>query len=200
MLGIAFVALLIFGNRLPSVMRSLGKSVTEFKKGVAGIEEDLDTAVTADKKPTATTTTSTATVTPHPRFRPPGPGLSGPSIRTPRLKGGIRSMFGNLNPMELMIVVGLAVLLFGKRLPEVGRTLGKGIVEFKKGIKGLEDEFRYDEHTHHVAKSEPVTVPSDLVESSVPKFEPPTAAPVRQGDPAPPPRPSGLIRSRGLPR
>jgi sec-independent protein translocase protein TatA len=40
---------LIFGNRLPSVMRSLGKSVTEFKKGVAGIEEDIDQAVTADK-------------------------------------------------------------------------------------------------------------------------------------------------------
>ncbi len=49
---VGFVALLIFGNRLPSVMRSLGKSVTEFKKGVSGIEEDIDQAVTADKKPT----------------------------------------------------------------------------------------------------------------------------------------------------
>ncbi len=63
-LVVGFVALLIFGNRLPSVMRSLGKSVTEFKKGVAGIEEDLDTATTADKKPTATTTTTTATAAP----------------------------------------------------------------------------------------------------------------------------------------
>jgi sec-independent protein translocase protein TatA len=42
---VAFIALLIFGNRLPSVMRSLGKSVTEFKKGVAGVEEDIDNAV-----------------------------------------------------------------------------------------------------------------------------------------------------------
>lgn len=57
---IGFVALLIFGNRLPSVMKSLGKSVTEFKKGVAGIEEDLDSAVTADKKPTTTTATAAA--------------------------------------------------------------------------------------------------------------------------------------------
>ena len=48
---IAGIALLIFGNRLPSVMRSLGKSVTEFKKGVAGIEDEIDGAVTADKKP-----------------------------------------------------------------------------------------------------------------------------------------------------
>ena len=36
--------------------------------------------------------------------------------------------------MELLIVGGIAVLLFGKRLPEVGRSLGKSIVEFKKGI------------------------------------------------------------------
>jgi sec-independent protein translocase protein TatA len=48
---IAFVVMLIFGNRLPSVMRSLGKSVTEFKKGIAGIEEEIDQAVTSDKKP-----------------------------------------------------------------------------------------------------------------------------------------------------
>ena len=47
---VAFVSLLIFGNRLPSVMRSLGKSVTEFKKGVAGIEDDIDQAGTPDKK------------------------------------------------------------------------------------------------------------------------------------------------------
>ena len=47
---VAFVSLLMFGNRLPSVMRSLGKSVTEFKKGVAGIEDEIDEAVTADKK------------------------------------------------------------------------------------------------------------------------------------------------------
>lgn len=50
MIIVAMVCLLIFGNRLPSVMRSLGKSVTEFKKGVSGIEEDLDQAVTVEKK------------------------------------------------------------------------------------------------------------------------------------------------------
>jgi sec-independent protein translocase protein TatA len=50
MLIVAFVALLIFGNRLPGVMRSLGKSVTEFKKGVSGIEDDIDGALNADEK------------------------------------------------------------------------------------------------------------------------------------------------------
>lgn len=55
LLIVAFVSLLVFGNRLPSVMRSLGKSVTEFKKGVAGIEDEIDQAVTAEKKPTPPT-------------------------------------------------------------------------------------------------------------------------------------------------
>ncbi len=47
----------------------------------------------------------------------------------------------NLGPMEMIIVMGIAVLLFGKRLPEVGRSLGKGIVEFKKGLNGVADDF-----------------------------------------------------------
>ncbi len=50
---IAAIAFLLFGNRLPSVMRSLGRSVTEFKKGVAGIEEEIDSAVNAETKKTA---------------------------------------------------------------------------------------------------------------------------------------------------
>ncbi len=44
LLLIAFIMLLLFGNRLPSVMRSLGRSVTEFKKGMQGIEEEIENA------------------------------------------------------------------------------------------------------------------------------------------------------------
>jgi sec-independent protein translocase protein TatA len=87
--------------------------------------------------------------------------------------------------MEMIVVMGVAVLLFGKRLPEVGRSLGKGIIEFKKGLRGIEDEFdlsstgsststRRTESPLHTASG------SDYVESSVPKFEPPTTAPVPQ--------------------
>ena len=39
-LVIGFVALLIFGNRLPTLMRSLGQGVTEFKKGINGVEDE----------------------------------------------------------------------------------------------------------------------------------------------------------------
>lgn len=42
-----------------------------------------------------------------------------------------------------LIVLGLvALLLFGKRLPEVGRSLGRAIVEFKKGLQGIEEDVR----------------------------------------------------------
>ena len=50
---IAAIAFLLFGNRLPSVMRSLGRSVTEFKKGVAGIEDEVEAAVKASDKKVA---------------------------------------------------------------------------------------------------------------------------------------------------
>ncbi len=40
-----------------------------------------------------------------------------------------------------MLIIGLvALLIFGGRLPEVGRKLGQGLVEFKKGLKGVKDD------------------------------------------------------------
>lgn len=45
------------------------------------------------------------------------------------------AMFG-LGPMELLIVAGIVLLLFGSRLPKVMRSLGEGIVEFKRGVQG----------------------------------------------------------------
>lgn len=39
---VGLVVLLLFGHKLPSLMRSLGRSVVEFKEGVKGIEQDAD--------------------------------------------------------------------------------------------------------------------------------------------------------------
>jgi sec-independent protein translocase protein TatA len=44
LLIIGVVILLLFGNRLPSVMRSLGRGVVEFKQGLRGIENDMNDA------------------------------------------------------------------------------------------------------------------------------------------------------------
>ena len=50
MIIIAVVVLLLFGNRLPSVMRSLGRGVVEFKKGVSGVEDEVEEAVRGSPK------------------------------------------------------------------------------------------------------------------------------------------------------
>ncbi len=47
---------------------------------------------------------------------------------------------GMPGPFEWMIIAGLGLLIFGKRLPEVGKSLGKGIVEFKRGLKSVEED------------------------------------------------------------
>ena len=51
--------------------------------------------------------------------------------------------FGWPQGAEWLVIAALGLLLFGKRLPEVGRSLGKGIVEFKKGLKGVEEEVEH---------------------------------------------------------
>ncbi len=41
---------------------------------------------------------------------------------------------------EWIVIAVIGLLIFGKRLPEVGKSLGKTIVEFKKGVKGIESD------------------------------------------------------------
>jgi len=81
--------------------------------------------------------------------------------------------FFNLGAQEMLILLIIGVLLFGRKLPEVGRYLGKGIVEFKKGIKGLEDEF--DASATAAPRQEPMALeqprPPQRITTTAPKFE-----------------------------
>ncbi len=81
-------------------------------------------------------------------------------------------------PMEMMIILGIGVLLFGKRLPEVGRSLGKGIVEFKKGVRGIEDEI--ESSSSSTSTSVPRNEVDDHDAATAPKFEPPTSEPTHE--------------------
>src|SRR5947208_3709886 len=82
--------------------------------------------------------------------------------------------FFNLGAQEMIILLIIGVLLFGRKLPEVGRYLGKGIVEFKKGIRGLEDDV---DVSNHPAPRQDVSAPVEpprppqRIGTTAPKFE-----------------------------
>jgi sec-independent protein translocase protein TatA len=42
-------------------------------------------------------------------------------------------------PFEMLVLGGIVLLLFGSRLPGVMRSLGRSVVEFKKGVKGIDE-------------------------------------------------------------
>ncbi len=80
--------------------------------------------------------------------------------------------FGMPGGPEWIVLLVLGLLIFGRRLPEVGRSLGRGIVEFKKGIKGIEDEIEDSS-----AQPLPKSTPSDQLPPN------PAASPAAGSDP-----------------
>src|SRR5262245_31779585 len=81
--------------------------------------------------------------------------------------------FFGLGGQEILLLLVLGVLLFGRKLPELGRSVGKTFVEFKKGVKGLEDEVESaggNAARTTAVEPEPVRPPQRLT-SSAPKFE-----------------------------
>lgn len=90
-------------------------------------------------------------------------------------------MLPGIGPGEMIVLGIIALLLFGKRLPEVARSLGKGVIEFKKGLRGIEDELDTSSYNHTRHDSTPAynrPAPKDeSVETTAPKFEPPKTEP-----------------------
>jgi sec-independent protein translocase protein TatA len=76
-------------------------------------------------------------------------------------------------PFEMMLLAGLGLLIFGKRLPEVGRNIGKGIVEFKKGLKEAENSINDDP---------PASLPDNRSQTAAPayKYDPITGKPIEE--------------------
>jgi len=54
------------------------------------------------------------------------------------------ALIGPLGTTETIVIGVILLLLFGRRLPEVGRSLGQGIVEFKKGLKDVTDDIKQE--------------------------------------------------------
>ena len=54
----------------------------------------------------------------------------------------ILALFGPIGMPEMIVIALLGLLIFGRKLPEVGRGLGKSIVEFKRGLADVKDEVK----------------------------------------------------------
>ena len=53
---------------------------------------------------------------------------------------------GNLGTGEIVIIAIVVLLLFGgKKIPELMKGIGKGVKNFKDGVKGLEDDIKIDD-------------------------------------------------------
>ena len=88
-----------------------------------------------------------------------------------------------LDQWGIILIIGL--LLFGKRLPEVGRSIGKGIVEFKKGLQGIEED------VNQAAPAQPPPTrqalpPVSAVATSNYKYDPVTGKPLQPEAAIPP--------------
>ena len=91
------------------------------------------------------------------------------------------AFIGGLGVGEMVIIAVVALLVFGRNLPEVARKVGKGVSEFKRGMSGVESELR-------TAVYDPVPGPNPEVKpavSAVSATEAPPA-PDAQVRPSPP--------------
>jgi sec-independent protein translocase protein TatA len=93
-------------------------------------------------------------------------------------------MFGDIiQPTHLLFILVVALLVLGpKRLPEVGRSLGKGIRDFRGAMAGIE------EHTSGLLKDEQAQAPTPMSQADPVATASP--APAAQATVAPEPEPS----------
>ena len=91
----------------------------------------------------------------------------------------------NIGTPELILILVIALVVFGpKRLPEIGRTIGKSLREFRRASQDLRDEFQFS-----LDDDQPVT-----------PLPPPTAAELNGDVAEPRPRPKRTATARSAPK
>lgn len=94
---------------------------------------------------------------------------------------------GGVSTGEMVILGAVAVLLFGSKLPDVMRSMGKSLSEFRKGMSGIENEIRaatsLNLNSPPPRRTTTYRDEEDRSDPAVPKFEPPPATTVADATP-----------------
>ena len=86
-------------------------------------------------------------------------------------------MFG-LGPFEIVVIGAIAVMLYGKRLPEVGKTFGKTVGDLRRQWATLSKELDVTAHIEGRSSPSPrrsLPRDDDAYAAAAPKFDPPPA-------------------------
>jgi sec-independent protein translocase protein TatA len=93
-------------------------------------------------------------------------------------------MFGSLGFPELMLIMFVALIVFGpRRLPEIGRTLGKALGEFKKATDELKNTIEREVRVEELKQITPANIMA--APQSVSRSEPVPVTVIAEAEPAP---------------
>ena len=81
---------------------------------------------------------------------------------------------------EWLVIAALGLLIFGKRLPEVGKGIGQAIVQFKKGLKSVEDDIEQVDADPPAKRLPDATAAASTPVATEHKFDPYTGKPVER--------------------
>jgi TatA/E family protein of Tat protein translocase len=95
-------------------------------------------------------------------------------------------MFGSIGMAEMVVIFLIALLVFGPRkLPELGKSLGRSLAEFKRASNELrntlEDEVRIEEQREQAARASAATPPAPAAPETAPGTETDHAAETKTG-------------------
>ena len=92
-------------------------------------------------------------------------------------------MFGSLGTMELVVILVIALIVFGPRkLPELGRSLGKSLGEFKRASNDLRNTLEEEIHVEERTRTAPAP-PAPAAPASAPAAPEPAAPAAPADDP-----------------
>jgi sec-independent protein translocase protein TatA len=92
--------------------------------------------------------------------------------------------FMSMGPMEMMVIGAVAVILFGAKLPEVARSVGKSYREFRSGLNDFQSQTQVPEYPANDAYSSSTTTDEydEYEEATAPRFSPPPTDSGDEGD------------------